>query len=131
MGEGLVFDFTNLTHEAVGEHGVSDNLIASLKERAHVIDSDLRKSREGGKFPYMDLPYQEIDSIVNFADTAKTKFENFINVGIGGSSLGAQALFMALCHPFYNLLENRVSDGMRMFFADNIDPDLLSGMFDV
>lgn len=131
MSKSLGFDFTNLTHRAVGEHGVSDSMIASLEERAHTIDCELRKRRDAGEFPYRDLPYHGVDDIVNFADTAKNKFENFVNVGIGGSSLGAQALFMALCHPFNNLLENRTSNGMRMFFADNIDPDLLSGMFDV
>ncbi len=131
MSKGLVFDFTNLTHEAVGEHGVSDSLIASLKDKAHVIDSDLSKRREAGDFPFRDLPYQETDHIVKFADNARTKFDNFVNIGIGGSSLGAQALFMALCHPFHNLLENRASGGMKMFFADNIDPDFLCGIFDV
>ena len=131
MSKDLIFDFTNVTEKAVGEHGVPDSMLASLKERAYAIDLNMLKRREAGEYPYRDLPYKEIDDLVNFADTAKNKFENFVNVGIGGSALGAQALFMALCHPYHNLLELSASGGMRMFFADNIDPDYLSGMFDV
>lgn len=131
MCNDLVFDFTNLTDKAVGEHGVTDNVIDSLKDKVQTIDSDLRKLRDAGELPYRDLPYERIDDIEEFADGAGKKFENFINVGIGGSALGAQALFMALCHPYHNLLEPGKSGGMRMFFADNIDPDALNGIFDV
>ena len=78
----------------------------------------------------MDLPAQKVDDIVSYADEVKGTYENFVNVGIGGSALGAQACFMALCHPFHNQLERRPNNGMRMFFADNIDPDYLYGLFD-
>ena len=131
MSKELIFDFTNLTEKAVGKHGVPDSMLDSLKDRACTIDLEIRKRREAGEYPYRDLPYKEIDDILDFSRTAKNKFENFVNVGIGGSALGAQALVMSLCHPHHNLLEPAVSGGMRMFFADNIDPDYLKGMFDV
>ena len=131
MNKDIVFDFTNLTDEAVSEHGVSDSMIDSLKDRVHSIDSDLHKSRIAGKYPFRDLPYKKVDDIILFADIVRNKYENFVNVGIGGSALGAQALFMALCHPFHNLLDSNSVLGMRMFFADNIDPDYLNGIFDV
>ncbi len=58
-------------------------------------------------------------------------FVTWLDTERGGSALGAQALVMALCHPFHNLLDNRPENGMRMFFADNIDPDHLTGIFEV
>ncbi len=131
MSKDLIFDFTNMTDKAVGEHGVPDSLLASLKERASAIDSEIRSRREAGDYPYRDLPCQNVTALTDFAGTAQNKFENFVNVGIGGSALGAQALFMALCHSYHNLLEHSVSGGMKLFFADNIDPDYLSGIFDV
>lgn len=131
MSNDLVFDFTNLTDTVVGEHGVSDSLLGSLKDRASAIDSDLRNRRMAGELPFRDLPYQGVDDIVTFANSAAGRFDNFVNVGIGGSALGAQALVMALCHPFHNLVERNATSGMKMFFADNIDPDFLGGIFDV
>jgi len=131
MSEDLVFDFTNVTDNAVGEHGVSDNTIHSLRDRACMIDENIRNSREAGELLFMNLPYKNIADIKTFAETARKNFVNFVNVGIGGSALGAQALFMALCHPFHNLLEINKSSGMRMFFTDNIDPDYLNGIFTV
>ena len=131
MNNELVFDFSNLTESMVGKQGITDSLFYSYGEKAAGLDSMLRQQRKDGVSPYRELPYENIDSILDFAQNARGKFGNFVNVGIGGSALGAQALFMALCHPFKNLLKNSGNTGMHMFFADNIDPDYLHGMFEV
>ena len=131
MGSELVFNFSNLTEKSVGDNGISDRLIDSLSGKAHDIHADLNERRKKGKLPFMDLPYTDVDDIIRYTDDVKNRFENFVNVGIGGSSLGAQALVMALCHPFHNLLKSGKSHGLRMFFADNIDPDYLSGIFEI
>jgi glucose-6-phosphate isomerase len=131
MDNEIIFDFTNLTEASVGVHGVSDSMIESFKDKAEAIDSNMHEGRKNGIYPYRDLPNAGIDDIILYADIVRNKYENFVNVGIGGSALGAQALFMALCHPFHNLIDNKAVLGMRMFFADNIDPDYLKGIFDV
>lgn len=131
MKREIVFDFTNLTEEAAGEHGISDARLASIEGQADALYRDVLQRREHGALPFMDLPYADIREIIRYAETARDRFENFVNVGIGGSALGAQALFMALRHPFHNILGPKKSGGLRMFFADNIDPDYLAGMFDV
>jgi len=131
MRADLIFDFTNLTDTIVGEHGVSDENLSSLHTKAHSIHADMKKRRETGELHFRDLPYLPADDIILYADQARKRFDFFVNVGIGGSSLGAQALMTALCHPFHNLLGQRESNGLKMFFADNIDPDYISGMFDV
>ena len=41
MADTITFDFTNCTDTAVGEHGISDDRIVSLAERACEIDSPL------------------------------------------------------------------------------------------
>ncbi|MBN1290800.1 MAG: glucose-6-phosphate isomerase [Candidatus Latescibacteria bacterium] len=131
MKKELIFDFSNLTVEMVGEHGISDNLVNSLMDKAKAIDADMQKRRKTGELPFRDLPYADIKALTEYAEKARGRFENFVNVGIGGSALGAQALFMALCHPFHNELDSRPGNGMRMYFADNVDPDRLTGIFDV
>ncbi|HLA86326.1 MAG TPA: glucose-6-phosphate isomerase, partial [Thermoguttaceae bacterium] len=53
-------------------------------------------------------------------------------LGIGGSYMGARALFEACCHPYYNLL-SRLHRGRRpqiLFEGNNVDNDATSGLFD-
>ncbi|MCE5249238.1 glucose-6-phosphate isomerase [bacterium] len=131
MKNELVFDFSNLTESKVGEQGIPDSLIDSSIKKARDVDADIERQYKNGGLPYRDLPAADIQPLIRYAGKALGHFENFINVGIGGSALGAQALVMALRHPFHNLLGDRKTNGMRMFFADNIDPDYLYGMLDV
>jgi glucose-6-phosphate isomerase len=131
MDRNLVFDFTNLTEETVGAHGITDGLLSSLSDRAVGIHADILTRRNKGRLAFMELPYANIEGILSYAKKVRDRFENFVNAGIGGSALGAQALVLALCHPFHNLVGSKAVSGMRMFFADNIDPDFLDGMFEV
>jgi glucose-6-phosphate isomerase len=128
MDNQIVFDFTNVSEETVGEHGISDSLLNSFEKKAEAVHTGLLDRRKTGLLPFMDLPYA---GIIDYAKGVAGRFENFVNVGIGGSALGAQALVTALCHPFRNIFTGHPKSGMRMFFADNIDPDFLNGMFDV
>lgn len=121
MKRMLTFDFTNVTDNSVSGNGIPDALLDALRDPAGSIHSNMMERRNTGALPYMDLPYADNSGIVRYAEEAKGRFENFVNVGIGGSALGAQALFLALRHPFHNLLGNQSRAGMRMFFADNID----------
>ena len=131
MKNDLIFDFSNLTESMVGEHGVPDSLLNSMREKSEAVNADMRRRRKAGDLPFTHLPCVKVNNITEYAEKTCGDFENFVNVGIGGSALGAQALVMALCHPFHNLLDSRTLNGLRMFFADNIDPDYLSGMFEV
>jgi glucose-6-phosphate isomerase len=131
MDNQITFDFTNLTESMVGEHGISDGLIDSLKNKAVSVHTDIISRRNAGKLAFMELPHADIHEIRDFSKKALGQFENFLNAGIGGSALGAQALVTALCHPFQSISHGHDGHGMKMFFADNIDPDLLNGMFEV
>ena len=90
--------------------------------------------RKNGELVFLDMPYKEefINQVDEIVKLKKGKFENFVNIGIGGSALGSIAVFNALSHPFHNLLESsRRNNAPRMFFPDNIDPDGIDGLFDV
>ncbi len=129
MKNGIVFDFTNMTAGAVGAHGVADDRIAAMRPAMESVHEDVTARRKVGKLPFFGLPYANVSDIVSYARKAGERFDTFVNVGIGGSALGAQALFLALCHPFHNVKTGR--DGMRLFFADNIDPDTMAGLLEV
>lgn len=130
MKRMITFDFSNLTEHAVGEQGIPDSLVDSQKTLAGAIHTDILERRNVGRLPFTDLPYADVSDITRYVDEETDGFENFVNVGIGGSALGAQALFMALRHPYHNLLGPKRTGGKRMFFADNIDPDFMAGLSD-
>lgn len=68
--------------------------------------------------------------------TAKRIQENYDRVvllGIGGSYMGAKALFEALCHPYHNELSREQRSGIpRVYFeGNNLDNDALRSLVEM
>lgn len=121
----LIFDFNNCMPDAVGsERGIRHEDIDALKNRAAEIHKNLqgRRKRDIG---FYNLPYDEklLKHVLSLSKELTGRFDNLVVLGIGGSSLGARAIFNALCHPYHNLLPADKRKGVRVFFCDNIDPD--------
>ena len=122
----LVFDYRNATDLAVGaEHGVSQaelDTIADIVSREH---DRIVSEHDSGIQCWQDLPDNSglADEISSFAAGAREDFDDFILIGIGGSSLGAIATIQALAHPFRNLLPKERRNGPRFFVLDNPDPE--------
>ncbi len=55
---------------------------------------------------------------------------DLIHIGIGGSALGAEAIFRALAHPHHNLLPDAKRPGPRVHFVDNVDPETLGALLE-
>jgi len=130
----LIYDYTNLIEENIGKQGISWNLLQERKKLLSVLHEEIKEKQKDGTFSFLDLPIiqPELDKMKKFAADAKGKWENILVLGIGGSSLGARALFQALCHPFYNLLSPTERNGYpRIFFADNVDPELMQSFLDI
>ena len=129
----IKYDYTNAMAPAVGkEHGLSEKELSGALKACADTPEKLEALRAGGGAEYMNLPYNDAlaGRISDLARERRERFENFVVVGIGGSSLGARAAFEALNHPCHNLLPAKKRRGPRMFFPDNIDPDLLAGLFE-
>ena len=127
----MQIDFKNMISPVEGADRITWAEVEALKKRGEAIDADLRARRGRGDLPFHDLPYQDVTSILKYAEEARVRFENFVVAGIGGSALGNIALQTALRHPHHNLLPEAQRGGPRMFFPDNIDPDMVGGLFDV
>src|ERR671912_934823 len=129
MASRLTIDYRNAMAAAVGPaHGVTD---AMLDEIAPVVAEQherLRAEHAAGGQRWMDLPSDTelAAEIEAFAADARARYENFILVGIGGSSLGAIATVQALAHPFRNLLPTATRGGPRFFVLDNPDPEKIT-----
>jgi glucose-6-phosphate isomerase len=63
---------------------------------------------------YYDLPYQNIDDILAYATTMSEEIENIVVLGIGGSSLGAKAV--------YEFLKPLKRPHRKLYFFESTDP---------
>jgi glucose-6-phosphate isomerase len=129
----LVIDYRNATANAVGaEHGVSE---AELQDVAGTIASEharIQAEHEANGQRWLDLAddAQLADEIDTFAREAAATYDDFVLVGIGGSSLGAIATIQAITHPYRNLLPKERRNGPRFFVLDNPDPEKVAATLD-
>lgn len=122
----LVIDYRNAMDSAVGaDHGVTDAELDALQP--YISDQHARIASEYAEKVqrWQDLPDDTAlaDEIAAFAAEARETYDDFILIGIGGSSLGAIATIMALGHPYRNLLPKVKRGGPRFFVLDNPDPE--------
>jgi len=78
--------------------------------------------KESETIGYYNLPEQNIDSILEYADSFDKSIETIVVLGIGGSSLGAKAI--------YEFLKPVKTPTRKLYFFESTDPlnimDLLS-----
>ncbi|HEX3727302.1 MAG TPA: glucose-6-phosphate isomerase [Pirellulales bacterium] len=75
----------------------------------------------------------ELDHILKRAQRLADAVDRVVVLGIGGSYMGARALFEACCHPYYNELPRAERGGHpRLYFeGNNVDNDAAQGMLDL
>lgn len=75
----------------------------------------------------------ELARIQVAADAIASEVDRFIVIGIGGSYMGARALFEALCRPLHNEHSRaRRNERPRLYFAgNNVDSDALEDLLDL
>ncbi len=122
----IVIDYSCVMAEAVGQkNGISGEGLIALQKRASLIHKKLARKRKSGELPFYELPYKtaEAKKIVSAAKRIRKNFRAMVVLGIGGSALGTAALFNALCHSRHNSLPPKKRGGLKLYVADNIDPD--------
>jgi len=67
------------------------------------------------------------------AEFLQKKTDQVVSLGIGGSYMGAKALFEALCHPFHNELDRSARNSIpRIYFeGNNLDNDVARSLLDL
>ncbi|VTR98886.1 glucose-6-phosphate isomerase [Tuwongella immobilis] len=94
---------------------------------------------------FMDLPQQMLDGFRRKGDASdlgrvlaaatrlRDQTDRVLVLGIGGSSLGAKALFDALCHTYHNELTPKARMGKpRIYFVGNdLDNDALQDLLEL
>ncbi|MDY0168130.1 MAG: glucose-6-phosphate isomerase [Thermoguttaceae bacterium] len=89
---------------------------------------------------FFDLPNQlldeereQLDRIVASGNRLADVCDRVVVLGIGGSYMGARAVFEACCHPFHNELARNARSGRpRIYFeGNNLDNDAVAGLLDL
>ena len=72
----------------------------------------------------------ELSLVLEEANRFAALVDRFVVVGIGGSYMGARALFEACCRPYYNEFDREARNGRpRIYFdGNNVDNDCLQSL---
>jgi glucose-6-phosphate isomerase len=131
----ISFDYNNaMTSIAGEEHGITEKELEALKPKAKAIHEDLMRLRKEEVAGFFDLPYNTmlVQAINAISMEIRRNFENFVIVGIGGSSLGPKFLHKSLNHSYHEFLpppKRRIKP--RIFYMDNPDPEAVKDLLDV
>ncbi len=112
----MKFNYAN----AVMENGIPYDEIGNASDMLKNVKERISEKLKGEYFA-LQLPYQmqlKATDIVRTATQIKENYENFVVVGMGGSSLGNQLLHFAFNGIYYNETHTP-----RIYFLDNVDPD--------
>jgi len=126
----LKIDYRFVMNDLLKSNGLNKkDLDAALKKSAQILDG-LREKRGRAELGFTTVLNDRavVEPCVELAGKYKSKIENVVVLGIGGSALGPRALASALL-PDPLLLGSRKNP--RLLVCDNIDPDSLADTFKI
>jgi len=113
-------DTRSFYSDVVGNEGVSKSEIQKVQNSCAEVHTELESKTSGGadaEFACLNLHHLMVPSLPAIRDAAESlrQFSDVIVVGIGGSSLGAKAVYEAVAR-----LEREKAP--RLHFVENVDP---------
>lgn len=130
----IALDYSYMMAPFIGhDQGLTQLELKGFADIAAAALSGFNAIRGTGETKWADLPYTDdvVAEILAAAEEIRSRFKNFVVLGIGGSALGTIALQRALLHPYYNNLPDDKRGGPRLFILDNVDPDWLTALLDI
>ena len=127
-------NYNNVMFAKVGKHGIKREELEQMRQLAKQARAKVEASRGADMQGWMDSPYNQAEAVGRIVETAakiRNECENFVVLGIGGSALGAIAVFNALKHLYYNELPREMRKGPRFYVIDNVDPERMNALFDI
>lgn len=111
----------------VGKHGLLDSEFRELQEQTGPIVDDLKVQYDSGTLPLLRLPETtaDLEDLKDIAERFRTKFDDVVILGTGGSSLGGQTLYSLADSGF-----GPRKGGPRLHFLDNVDPDTFELLYE-
>jgi glucose-6-phosphate isomerase len=131
-------DVSDALSGRIGARGLDAEAIFALQPQVDEAHRQLLdRSGAGADFlGFLDLPTRmqaELPAIKAAAEQLTATGDTHVVLGIGGSYLGAKALFQALAHPYHNQLPPERRNWLpRQYFAGtDLDSRELSGLMDL
>ncbi|MDR1035829.1 MAG: glucose-6-phosphate isomerase [Deltaproteobacteria bacterium] len=123
--EFLTLDYNNLTSDAIGSKGLGPEDLTEMKGLLAAAHKDVEARYRKGALPFMDLPRDPdtAKAARKLAEMGRKRYENVVVLGIGGSALGALAIFNALRPLNHNELASAKRGWPRLIVCDNVDPE--------
>ena len=113
-------DYRNVMASAVGDaNGLTEAELEAIAPKAAKEIERIWAEHAAGDQKWIDLPDNTalVDDINAFASEQRSRYDDFILIGIGGSSLGAISAIQALAHPYRNLLPAEAARRTALFRA--------------
>jgi glucose-6-phosphate isomerase len=130
----LTLDYNNVTEEVLGSgRGLGAAELSELKPLLAGAHKDIEGRYKKGLLPFMDLPRDKeiLKACRKLAELGRRKFENIVVLGIGGSALGASAVFQALRPLNANDLPRQKRGWPRLTVCENVDPEGFAALLEV
>jgi glucose-6-phosphate isomerase len=125
----LRVDLNGMMVPLIGETGLSEAELEDLAPRLAEVHAALERQRRAGALGFAELPHAapELRRTLALVEQLRGGFDDLVVLGIGGSAVGARALYGALKPPGHAWAP--VADGeMRLHVADTIDPCWLGAL---
>ncbi len=128
----LSLDLSNMTAGGDSGAGITEDGLERLLPRLREAHATLWRESDEGTLGFMKLPGADTAPVAELAgEVVERGCEDFVVLGIGGSSLGARALTEALLHPSWNHRTLQQRGGRpRVFVMENIDPRSFSALLE-
>ncbi len=126
----LVYDFSNLlgdnlgNKKALSRQEICENSYIASEILANVFVN----STPEHKAVFDILDEVNLAKIKQLAGDVRNECEDFVVLGIGGSSLGSCAIFNALKNIGYNYQPREIRGAPRFFVEDSVDPESVAGL---
>lgn len=129
-------DYNNMMSKILGEKGITDAQLNAVKGEAKKAFNYVaeNRGRDDLFMGWTELPYNQneiVEDIIATAKNIRKKFKYFVVLGIGGSALGPNMAFNALCHLHYNELPQSKRKGPKFYVEDNVDPVRMQALLDI
>lgn len=123
----IKLNYNFLMNEFIGNSGLEKIDIYSHKNLYNSAREKLFSKIKSKEIGFFDLPSNDKANqhkeILKYYQKNKSKFDNFVVLGIGGSSLGPLSLYKALNHTY-----NNIKNKKKFFVLDNPDPSTISDL---
>lgn len=120
----FIYDYSNLFSDKIGTpNGINIDEITRINDKINMAYAQVFENPTAEhQIIYDCLENIDLQKIKELALAVRDSCDNFVIFGIGGSSLGASALFEALCVPNYNELPREKRRAPKFYVVDSIAP---------